>query len=114
MYIGTFGAINQNKIKRLFAYSSVAHVGYMLIGLSTGTIEAIESLLLYVIIYIVTILNVFGVLLIMSKEDSTIFSPLQRPSKSSFIKSSSMETKDIIKGDIPSSNKFFIQTSSSY
>jgi hypothetical protein len=74
MYIGTFGAINQNKIKRLFAYSSIAHVGYMLIGLATGTIEAVESLLLYIIIYIVMTLNIFGVLLIMTKEDSSITS----------------------------------------
>jgi NADH:ubiquinone oxidoreductase subunit 2 (subunit N) len=69
MFVGTFGAINQNKIKRLFAYSSIAHVGYLLIGLSTGTIEAVESLLLYIIIYIFMIINVFGILLIMAKED---------------------------------------------
>ena len=54
MFLGTFGAINQNKIKRLFAYSSIAHVGYLLIGLGTGTIAATESLLVYIIIYIIT------------------------------------------------------------
>jgi NADH-quinone oxidoreductase subunit N len=69
MFIGTFGAIKQNKIKRLFAYSSIAHVGYMLIGLATGTIESVEAILLYIIIYIVMMINVFGVLLILAKED---------------------------------------------
>ncbi len=69
MFVGTFGAINQNKIKRLFAYSSIAHVGYLLIALSTGTIESIESLLVYIIIYILMIINVFGILLVMAKED---------------------------------------------
>ena len=72
MFVGTFGAINQNKIKRLFAYSSIAHVGYLLIGLATGSIEAVESLLIYIIIYILMIINVFGILLIMSKEDFSL------------------------------------------
>jgi hypothetical protein len=63
MFIGTFGAINQTKIKRLFAYSSIAHIGYMLLGLATGTIEAVESLLIYIIVYIFMIINVFAVIL---------------------------------------------------
>ena len=67
MFIGTLGAINQNKIKRLFAYSSIAHVGYLLIALATGSIEAVESLLIYIVIYILMIINVFGILLVLSK-----------------------------------------------
>lgn len=70
MFIGTLGALDQNKIKRLFAYSSIAHVGYLPIGLATGTIEAVESLLIYIIIYILMIINVFGILLVMSKNSS--------------------------------------------
>lgn len=63
MTIGTFGAINQNRIKRLFAYSSIAHVGYMLLAIIPGTIEAAESLLLYIIIYVPMTIGVFGVIL---------------------------------------------------
>jgi NADH:ubiquinone oxidoreductase subunit 2 (subunit N) len=70
MFIGTLGALNQNKIKRLFAYSSIAHVGYLLLGLATGTIEAVESILIYIIIYAFTALNIWGVILVMSKEGS--------------------------------------------
>jgi NADH-quinone oxidoreductase subunit N len=66
MFIGTLGAINQNKIKRLFAYSSIAHVGYLLIALATGSIEAVESLLIYIVIYILMIINVFGILLVLT------------------------------------------------
>jgi len=73
MFVGTFGALNQKKIKRLFAYSSIAHVGYLLIGLATGTIEAIESLLVYISIYILMIINIFGVLLVLSKHDRMAF-----------------------------------------
>jgi NADH-quinone oxidoreductase subunit N len=63
MLIGTLGAINQNKIKRLLAYSSIAHVGYILVGLATGTIESIEALLIYSVLYTLTVLNIFSVLL---------------------------------------------------
>lgn len=63
MFIGTFGAIRQDKIKRLFAYSSIAHVGYLLISLATGTIEAIEASLIYMVVYIVTTVGVFGTIL---------------------------------------------------
>lgn len=69
MLVGTLGAINQKKIKRLFAYSSIAHVGYLLIGLATGSIEAVESLLIYIAVYIVTAIGAFGTILAMSKEN---------------------------------------------
>lgn len=72
MFIGTLGAINQNKIKRLFAYSSIAHVGYLLISLATGTIESIEALLIYAVLYTLTIINVFSIILVMSKENFNI------------------------------------------
>jgi proton-translocating NADH-quinone oxidoreductase chain N len=68
MFIGTFGAIKQKKIKRLIAYSGIAHVGYMLIGIGTGTIESIEAMLIYIIAYIVITINMFGILLSVAKE----------------------------------------------
>ena len=69
MYIGTFGALNQNKIKRLFAYSSIAHVGYLLIGLAIGSVEAIEALLTYIILYVTMIATTFCIILVMNKEN---------------------------------------------
>lgn len=67
MFFGTLGAINQNKIKRLFAFSSIAHVGYLLIALGTGSIEAIEGILVYLVIYILMIINIFSILLFLAK-----------------------------------------------
>ena len=67
MLIGVFGALNQNRAKRLFAYSSIAHVGYLLIALATGTIEAAESLLSYIIIHMLMVIGAFGALLILSR-----------------------------------------------
>lgn len=72
MFIGTLGAIQQNKIKRLLAYSSIAHVGYLLIGLATGTIESIEALLIYAILYTLTIICIFSIILILSRENFNI------------------------------------------
>ena len=43
MIIGSLGALYQKKIKRLMAYSGIANVGYMLIGLASGTIERSSS-----------------------------------------------------------------------
>lgn len=56
--VATVAAIGQYKIKRLFAYSSIAHVGYLLMGLGAASTEATESTLIYLIIYALTALNV--------------------------------------------------------
>ena len=63
MVVGLLGALYQTKIKRLLAYSAISHVGYMLIGVSVGTPEGIQSLLLYSTLYMVSILGVFAILL---------------------------------------------------
>ena len=57
MVVAAFTALTQRKIKRFLAYSSIGHVGYLLIGLGTGTIEGVQGLLLYTLIYVVMTLN---------------------------------------------------------
>ncbi len=65
--IGTFGAIMQKlDLKRLFAFSAIANVGYILLGLSAGTTEGLQSLLLYTAIYLVITLNAFATLIALS------------------------------------------------
>lgn len=51
--IGTFGAIFQKKIIRLIAFSAIAHIGFILLGFSTGTFISIYSSFIYIIIYII-------------------------------------------------------------
>jgi len=63
MLVGAFSALSQQKIKRLLAYSSIGHVGYMIIGLICASREGIESMLVYLIIYIIMTLNVFAIVL---------------------------------------------------
>ena len=47
MILGSFAALSQTRIKRLLAYSSIGHVGYLLAGFACGTIEGIQALLIY-------------------------------------------------------------------
>jgi NADH-ubiquinone oxidoreductase chain 2 len=63
MILGAFAALSQNKIKRLLAFSSIGHIGYLLIGFSCGTIEGIQSLLIGLFIYVVMTINIFTVIL---------------------------------------------------
>ena len=52
MILGSFAAIAQRSIKRLMAYSSIAHMGYALIGLAVGTEDGIRGVLIYIVTYI--------------------------------------------------------------
>ena len=63
IFIGTLGAFSQWRWKRFLAYSSINHVGFMLIGLSTGELEGIVGMLFYIIVYMITTVSVFSFLL---------------------------------------------------
>nr|YP_010015207.1 NADH dehydrogenase subunit 2 [Wiesnerella denudata]QIA59594.1 NADH dehydrogenase subunit 2 [Conocephalum conicum]QIA59678.1 NADH dehydrogenase subunit 2 [Lunularia cruciata]QIA59803.1 NADH dehydrogenase subunit 2 [Wiesnerella denudata]QOI14336.1 NADH dehydrogenase subunit 2 [Wiesnerella denudata] len=63
MILGALAAMAQNKVKRLLAYSSIGHVGYLLIGFSCGTIEGIQSLLIGIFIYVLMTVNAFAIVL---------------------------------------------------
>lgn len=61
--LGAVGAIGQKNIKRLLAYSSINNVGFMLIGLATGTQAGAQAVLTYLLVYVVTTLGAFLVVL---------------------------------------------------
>ena len=63
LIIGTIVGLAQIKIKRLLAYSTISHVGFLLLALSINTEESLESLLFYIIQYSFTNLNTFFILL---------------------------------------------------
>ena len=63
MIIGTLGALWQTKIKRLLAYSGIGHIGYILIGISSGSVEGIYATFFYVIVYIIMTISTFSILL---------------------------------------------------
>ncbi len=61
MTIGNFLAISQSNIKRMLAYSSIAHAGYMLVGVAAVSELGIKSVIFYLIAYLVTNLAAFGI-----------------------------------------------------
>lgn len=61
MTLGNFLAITQSNIKRMLAYSSIAHAGYILVGVATATPLGMTSVVFYLIIYLVTNLAAFGI-----------------------------------------------------
>ena len=62
MILGNIGALLQTSIKRLLAYSSISHSGYMLVGVIAGTAEGIDAVFFYLVTYGVATVAVFGVL----------------------------------------------------
>lgn len=65
--LSSVATLYQKKIKRFLAYSSINHVGYMLIGLSTGTLLGVHASFLYLVVYLITMFTLFGVLLSLKK-----------------------------------------------
>lgn len=70
MLIGNLLAIRQNNVKRLLAYSSIAHFGYLLIALTAGIQIGPAAAAFYITAYIITILGAFGIITLMSGTDS--------------------------------------------
>ena len=67
MMVGAFGALTQTNIKRLLAYGSIGHIGYMLIGLAAGTPEGIKGVLVYFTLYLFMSVGTFGFVLFMRR-----------------------------------------------
>ena len=69
MIFGAIAAIGQTNLKRLIAYSSIGHVGYILAGLATGSNDGIQNSVIYITIYILMNLGLFSCLLMMKRND---------------------------------------------
>ncbi|CAN5599858.1 NADH-quinone oxidoreductase subunit NuoN [soil metagenome] len=75
MALGNLVAITQTNLKRLLAYSSIAQMGFMLLGLCSGVINdntysavnAYSSAMFYVVTYVLTTLGTFGLIMLMSR-----------------------------------------------
>ena len=65
--VGALGAIAQTNIKRLLAYSSIGHVGFLLVGLAAGNVEGYQSVLTYLAIYIFMSVGAFCLVLILNR-----------------------------------------------
>ena len=72
MYLGAIAAIGQSNIKRLMAYSSIAHMGYALMGLAAGTAFGVEAMLTYMAIYVTMNIGTFAFVLMMERDGQPV------------------------------------------
>jgi NADH-quinone oxidoreductase subunit N len=72
MFVGAVAAIGQRDIKRLMAYSSIAHMGYALMGLAAGTAYGVQALLVYLAIYVSMNIGTFAFILMLEKDGKPI------------------------------------------
>jgi NADH-quinone oxidoreductase subunit N len=66
MFAGNLLALNQTNFKRLLAYSSIAHLGYLMITLLTGTESGTQAAVFYMISYMITTVGAFGIISLLS------------------------------------------------
>ena len=69
MTVGNFAALTQSNLKRMLAYSSIAHAGYLLIGVVAGTARGVTAMLVYLFVYVFMQLGAFTVLALMRRQD---------------------------------------------
>ena len=75
MAVGNLAAIAQTNIKRMLAYSTISHMGFMLLGLLAGVVhgnwlnavDAYSAAMFYVLVYVLTTLGTFGMVLLLSR-----------------------------------------------
>jgi NADH-quinone oxidoreductase subunit N len=68
MAVGNFTAIAQTNLKRMLAYSTIAHMGFLLIGILSGTVEGYGSSMFYAVVYVLMSLGGFGMIMLLSRE----------------------------------------------
>ena len=68
MTLGNLVAIQQESIKRMLAYSSIAHAGYMMLALPVLSIDAVESIMIYLFVYIFMNLGAFFIVIIVKNK----------------------------------------------
>jgi NADH-quinone oxidoreductase subunit N len=72
MFLGAIAAIGQRDIKRLMAYSSIAHMGYALIGIAAGTVEGVQAMLIYMAIYVTMNLGTFAFIMSLERDGKAV------------------------------------------
>lgn len=67
MAAGNIIAISQSNIKRMLAYSTIAHVGFMLLGILSGTLQGFASAMFYIITYALMSMGAFGMVILLGR-----------------------------------------------
>jgi NADH-quinone oxidoreductase subunit N len=68
MAIGNITAIAQTNIKRMLAYSTISHMGFLLLGFLSGSLGGYSASMFYVLVYVLMSLGTFGMIMLLSRE----------------------------------------------
>src|ERR1700688_2737044 len=68
MAIGNIVAIAQSNLKRMLAYSTISHVGYVLLGILSGTAQGYQASMFYMISYVIVAAGAFGIVLLLARQ----------------------------------------------
>ncbi|MBM3779568.1 MAG: NADH-quinone oxidoreductase subunit N, partial [Acidimicrobiia bacterium] len=70
MTVGNIAAITQTNVKRMLAYSSIAHAGYLLMGVVAGTPRGISAMLIYLGVYALMQMGAFAIVVLLRRRDA--------------------------------------------
>lgn len=68
MGVGNVTAVAQTNIKRMLAYSTISHMGFMLLGILAGTVNGYGAAMFYIVTYVLTVAGAFAVIMLLSRE----------------------------------------------
>jgi NADH-quinone oxidoreductase subunit N len=68
MAVGNIVAIAQSNLKRMLAYSTISHVGYVILGILAGTAQGYQAAMFYMISYVVVAAGAFGMILLLTRQ----------------------------------------------
>jgi NADH-quinone oxidoreductase subunit N len=66
--IGNLTAIMQTNLKRMLAYSTISHMGFLLLGVLSGTFDGYGAAMFYVVVYVLMTLGAFGIILLLTRD----------------------------------------------
>jgi NADH:ubiquinone oxidoreductase subunit 2 (subunit N) len=73
VFVGSFGGLEQRKLKTLLAYSSISHTGYLLLAFSTGNVEGVQMMFYYLVIYMISTSCFWSVYLFLRQKKNSYF-----------------------------------------
>jgi NADH-quinone oxidoreductase subunit N len=72
MVVGNAIGLQQRNLKRLLAYSSIAHAGYIMVAIAAGTTQGASAMLFYLLAYTLATFGAFGILVVMSRSNAAV------------------------------------------
>jgi NADH-quinone oxidoreductase subunit N len=70
--VGAFAGLVQKNLKRLWAYSSIANIGYAVLGLASGTSEGVQAMLVFMVLYMIDVTGFFACLTALSRQGKSM------------------------------------------